>query len=100
MEKWTLSKAPPKPSTLESPKAPSKLSSAIPHETSLAEPLKSPKNPHTPQLFRKTDFCRELNFMKDQIKSLETENEAIKCFIKEQLYVIKNQLVILKLKKR
>ena len=27
--------------------------------------------------------------MKDHIKTLETENEAIKLFIKEQLYVIK-----------
>ena len=58
MEKWTLSKTPPKPSTLESPKTPSKLSSAIPNEPSLAEPLKSPKNPHTPQLFRETVFFR------------------------------------------
>ena len=38
--------------------------------------------------------------MKDHIKTLETENEAIKLFIKEQLYVIKNQSVILNTKKR
>ena len=75
--------------SLESPKAPSKTSSTIPLETPLTEPLKSPKNPHTPQLFSETNFCRELNLMKDQIKTLETENEAIKLFIKEQLYVIK-----------
>ena len=86
-----LSKTPPKPLTLslESPKAPSKISSAIPLETALAEPLKSPKNPNTPRLFSETNFCRELNLMKDHIKALEAENEAIKLFIKEQLYVIK-----------
>ena len=86
-----LSKTPLKPSTvpLVSPKSSSKISSAIPLETHLAEPLKSPKNRHTPQLFSETDFCRELNLMKDRIKALETENEAIKLFIKEQLYVIK-----------
>ena len=38
--------------------------------------------------------------MKDHIKTLETENEAIKLFIKEKLYVIKNQSVILNTKKR
>ena len=38
--------------------------------------------------------------MKDHIKTLETENEAIKLFIKEQLYVIKNQSAILNTKKR
>ena len=38
--------------------------------------------------------------MKDHIKTLETENEVIKLFIKEQLYVIKNQSVILKTMKR
>ena len=87
----TLSKTPLEPSTvsLESPKDPSKISSAIPPETPLKEPLKSPKNPHTPQLFSETDFCRELNLMKDCIKTLETENEAIKLFMKEPLYVIK-----------
>ena len=29
--------------------------------------------------------------MKDHVKTLETENEASKFFIKEQLHVIKNQ---------
>ena len=78
------------PSTvsLESPKAPSKISSAAPLET----PLTEPKNPHTPQLFSETDFCRELNLMKDHIKTLETDNEAIKLFIKEQLYVTKKPI--------
>ena len=87
----TLSKTPLEPSTvsLESPKDPSKISSAIPPETPLKEPLKSPKNPHTPQLFSETDFCRELSLMKVCIKTLETENEAIKLFITEPLYVIK-----------
>ena len=90
----TLSKTHLEPSTvsLESPKDPSKISSAIPPETPLKEPLKSPKNPHTPQLFSETDFCRELNLMKDHIKTLETENEAIKLFIKEKLYVIKKSI--------
>ena len=90
----TLSKTHLEPSTvsLESPKDPSKISSAIPPETPLKEPLKSPKNPHTPQLFSETDFCRELNLMKDHIKTLETENEAIKLFIKEELYVIKKSI--------
>ena len=37
--------------------------------------------------------------MKDHIKTVETENEAIKLFIKEQLHVIKNQSVILKTNK-
>ena len=71
-----LSKTPLKPSTvsLVSPKGPSKILSAIPLETTLTEPLKSPNNPHTPQLFSETDFCRELNLMKDHIKTLETEN--------------------------
>ena len=87
----TLSKTPLEPSTvsLESPKDPSKISSATPPKTPLTEPLKSPKNPHTPQLFSETDFCRELNLMKDCIKTLETENEAIKLFMKEPFYVIK-----------
>ena len=86
----TLSKTHLEPSTvsLESPKDPSKISSAIPPETPLTEPLKSPKNSHTPQLFTETDFCRELNLMKDNIKALETENEVIK----EQLYVIKKSI--------
>ena len=46
----TLSKAPLKQSTvsLESSKAPSKISSTIPLETPLTEPFKSPKNPYTP----------------------------------------------------
>ena len=61
----------------------------MPPETPLTELLKSPDNSHTAQLFSETDFCRELNLMKDHIKTLETENEAIKLFIKEQLYVIK-----------
>ena len=89
-----LSKAPLKPSTvsLVSPKAPSKISSAIPLETPLTEPLKSPENPHTPQLFSENNFCRELNLMKDHIKTLETENEAIKLFTKQQLYVIKKSI--------
>ena len=78
--------------SLGSPKDPSKISSAIQPETPLTEPLTSPKNPHTPQLFSETDFCRELNLMKDHIKTLETENEAIKLFIKEQLYVIKKSI--------
>ena len=97
-----LSKTPLKLSTISlvSPKAPSKVSSVIPLETPLTELSKSPEKPHTPQLFSETDFCRELNLMKDHIKTLETENEAIKLFMKEQLYVIKNQLVILKTKKR
>ena len=30
--------------------------------------------------------------MKDHIKTLETENEAIKLFIKEELYVIKKSI--------
>ena len=30
--------------------------------------------------------------MKDHIKTLETENEAIKLFIKEKLYVIKKSI--------
>ena len=78
--------------SLGSPKDPSKISSAIQPETPLTEPLTSPKNPHTPQLFSETDFCRELNLMKDHIKTLETENAAIKLFIKEQLYVIKKSI--------
>ena len=78
--------------SLGSPKDPSKISSAIQPETPLTEPLTSPKNPHTPQLFSETDFCRELNLMKDHIKTLKTENEAIKLFIKEQLYVIKKSI--------
>ena len=78
--------------SLGSPKDPSKISSAIQPETPLTEPLTSPKNPHTPQLFSETDFCRELNLMKDHIKTLERENEAIKLFIKEQLYVIKKSI--------
>ena len=78
--------------TLESPKAQSKISAAIQLKTPLAEPLKSSKNPNTPQLFSETDFCRELNLMKDHIKTLETENEAIKLFIKEQFYVIKKSI--------
>ena len=41
------------------------------------------------QLFSETDFCTELNLMKDHIKTLETENEAIKLFIKKQLHVTK-----------
>ena len=40
----------------------------MPLETPLAEPLKSPKTPHTPQPFSETDFCKELNLMKDRIK--------------------------------
>ena len=78
--------------TLESPKAQSKISPAIQLETPLAEVLKSPKNPNTPQLFSETDFCRELNLLKDHIKTLKTENEAIKLFIREQLYVIKKSI--------
>ena len=80
-----LSKTPLKPSILplESPKDQSKISSAIPLETPLTQPLQSPKNLYTPQLFSKTDFCRELSLMKDHIKILETENEAIKLFMKE-----------------
>ena len=42
----------------------------MPPETPLTEPLKSPKNSHTAQLFSETDFCRELNLMKDHIKTL------------------------------
>ena len=89
-----LSKTPLKPSavSLESPKAPPKISSAIPLETPVAEPLKPPKNQNAPQLFSETDFCRELNLMKDYIKTLEKENEAIKLFIKEQLCVIKKSI--------
>ena len=91
-----LSKTPLKPSTvsLVSPKAPSKISSAIPLETPLTEPLKSPENSHTsPQLFSETDFCRELNLMKDHIKTLETENEAIKLlYVIKQFYVIKKSI--------
>ena len=85
-------KTPLEPSTvsLESPKDPLKISSAIPLETPLTEPLKPPKNPHTPQLF--SDFCRELNLTKDHIKTLETGNEAIKLFIKEQLYALKKSI--------
>ena len=64
----------------------------MPLETRLAEPLKSTKNLNTPQLFSETDFCRELNLMKDHIKTLETENGAIKLFIKEQLYVTKKSI--------
>ena len=64
----------------------------MPPETPLTELLKSPDNSHTAQLFSETDFCRELNLMKDHIKTLETENEAIKLFIKEQLYVIKKSI--------
>ena len=30
--------------------------------------------------------------MKDHIKTLETENEAIKLFIKEQMYIIKKSI--------
>ena len=45
-----------------------------------------------PQLFSETDFCRELNLIKHPIKTLETENETIKLFIKEQLYVIKKSI--------
>ena len=33
--------------------------------------------------------------MKNHIKTLETENETIKLFIKEKLYVIKNESVLL-----
>ena len=89
-----LSKIPLKLSTvsLESPNAPSKILSAISLEKPFAEPLKSPKNTNTPQLFSETDFRRELSLMKDHIKTLETKNEAIKLFIKEQLYVIKKSI--------
>ena len=61
-----LSKTPLKLSTipLESPKVQSKISSAIPLETPLTVPLKSQKNPRSPQLFSESDFCRELNLMK------------------------------------
>ena len=65
------------------------MSLTMPLETPLTEPLKSSKTPHTPQQYSETDFCKELNLMKDCIKTLETENELIKIFIKEQLYVIK-----------
>ena len=68
------------------------MSSAIPLEMPLTEPLKSPKNPHTPQLFSETDFCREPNLMKNHIKTLETQNETIKLFIKEHLHVIKKSI--------
>ena len=80
-----LSKTPLKPSilSLESPKDQSKISSAIPLETALTEALPSPKNLYTPQLFSETDFCRERSLMKDHIKILETENEAIKLFMNE-----------------
>ena len=44
------------------------------------------------QLFSETDFCRELNLMKDHIKTSETENEAIKLFIKEQFHVTKKSI--------
>ena len=49
----TLLKAPLEPATvsLESLKEPSKISSAIPPEQPLLEPLKSPKNPHTPHSY-------------------------------------------------
>ena len=87
-------KTPLKPSTvsLESPKALPKISSALPLETPLTEPLKPPKNQNTPQIFSETDFRRKPNLMKDHIKTLETENEAIKLFIKEQFYVIKKSI--------
>ena len=95
------SKTPLKPSTvsLELPKAPPKIS-ATPLETPLAEPLKPPQNQNTSQLFSETDFCRELNLMKDLIKTLETENEVIKLFIKEELYAIKKSISDIKNEKR
>ena len=64
----------------------------MPLETPLTEPLKSPKTPHTPQSFSKSDFCKELSLMKGRIKTLETETEAIKLFIKKQLHVIKKSI--------
>ena len=64
-----LWKTPLKPSTvsLESPKAPSRISSAVKLETLLTKPLKSPKNPHRPQLFSEHYFCRDLSLMKGHI---------------------------------
>ena len=53
--------------SLESPKVPSKISSATPLETLLTKPLKLPKNAHVPQLFSESDFCGELNLLRDHI---------------------------------
>lgn len=61
-------------------------------KTPLTKPLKSPKSPHTPQSFNESDFCKKLSLMKDCVRTLETENEAIKLFIKKQPYVIKKSI--------
>ena len=74
-------------------KSPSEISSGISLEViTLTELLKSPKSSQTPQPFSETDFRKELNLMKDRIKTLKTENEAIKLFKKEQLYVMKKSI--------
>ena len=62
--------------SLEPPNAPSEIPAAMALETPLTEPLRSSKTPHTPQPFSETNFCKEINLVKDCVKTLETENEA------------------------
>ena len=68
---FASSKTPLKPSkvSLESPETPPKISSEKPLKKLFSEPLKLPKNQNTPQLFSETDFSRELNLMKNHIKT-------------------------------